>query len=130
MRINFDWEIHSHTNAERQEPNMGQNCRRYFGLRLCREIDQRSEKEMVGYEENHHKDCVRNEAPQDRGWSTPRQGVVHPKTGGGPPQDRGWSSPRQGVVHPKTGVVQPKTGGGPAIVQPWYVDTVLDIPGE
>ena len=88
--------------------------------------------------------AVRSTNEDKKKWSDMKRTTIkiasemkHPKTGGGPPQDRGWSTPCLGVVHPKTGGGPPQhrggppqDRGGPAIVQPWYMDTVLDILGD
>ena len=41
-----------------------------------------------------------------------------------------WSDMKRTTIKIAAEMKHPKTGGGPAIVQPWYMDTVLDILGE
>ena len=41
-----------------------------------------------------------------------------------------WSDIKRTSIKIASEMKHSKTGGGPAIVRPWYVDTVLDIPVE
>ena len=41
-----------------------------------------------------------------------------------------WSDMKRTAIKIASEMKHSNTGGGPTIVQPWYMDTVLDILGE